>query len=547
MSTLPNKISGLILEGVGAAQDQGALPVCPLPDRVPINRPKQSELGDYSSALALQLAKPMRRNPLEIAHAIQSHMPRMDMVGNTSVSSPGFINITIASDWLGAQVDVTIAAGSAFADLDLGSGNKAQVEFVSANPTGPLTVGHGRGGVIGDTMSNLLIAAGYRVTREYYYNNAGEQMRKLGESLKTRYLQALGHECEIPDGYYQGEYLVAIAHDLISEHGDGLASDGWESFKSFAEDIIAAQQRITLEHLGITMDVYFNEHFLYEDKSVWLVLDKLRKRGYVYEREGATWLATTRLGGKEDRVIVKSSGEPTYRLPDIAYHCNKLDRGFKLVVDVLGADHKDAFPDVVCGVQAMGYDSSCIKLLMNQFVTIKGERMSKREGRFTTLDDLIDEVGKDVVRFLLLMRAADSHLEFDLDLAREQSEKNPVYYVQYAHARICSILLKAEMEGFTAESGDVSLLTHRSELALIRRLLELSEVITLSVQDLAPHHLTTFARDLASSFHAFYRDCRVINGDRPDLTAARLRLVQAARIALSRTLDLLGVNAPAKM
>jgi arginyl-tRNA synthetase len=393
----------------------------------------------------------------------------------------------------------------------------------------------------------LLSAVGYQVTREFYYNDAGQQMRRLGESLRLRYLQALGRSVALSEDHYQGEYLEELGRGLLAEHGDSLADTDWEKFKDLAEEAIAAQQRDTMKRLYIRMDVFFNEHSLYGDGSVEKVVEVLRDKSYAYELDGAFWFAATALGGPEDRVIVKSSGEPTYRLPDIAYHCNKLQRGFDLVVDVLGADHKDSFPDVLRGVQAMGHDVSGVKLLMHQFVTIKGQRMSKRSGRFTTLDELIDEVGADVVCFFMLMRAAESHLEFDLDLAREQSEKNPVYYVQYAHARICSILAKAQAEGFSDTSGDVLLLRHPSEHMLIRRLLELADTIDRAVRELAPHHLTTYARELASSSHAFYRDCRVVDVENRALTLARLKLVRAVRIGLARTLELLSISAPEVM
>lgn len=536
-----------MLAGVRAAQAAGALPDFELPVRAPINRPKQPDWGDFSSALAMQFAKAARRKPLDIANAIVAHLPVAEFVGDAAVSPPGFVNFTLAGGWLARQVDTILQVGGAYADLDLGGGRKAQVEFVSANPTGPLTVGHGRGGVIGDTMANLLAAGGYEVTREYYYNNAGQQMRNLGESLRLRYLEALGEPIELPDGYYKGEYLAETGLRLAAEHGDALRSADWEVFKDLAETAISSQQKETLAQLNVHMDVYFNEHSLYENNAIDDVQAALRANGYLYEHEGAVWFAATKLGADKDRVVVKSSGEPTYLLPDIAYHQNKLDRGFALVIDVLGADHKDQFPDVQRGVQALGYDPRGLHILMNQFVTIKGERMSKREGRFTTLDDLIAEVGADVVRFFMLMRAAESHLEFDLDLAREQSEKNPVYYVQYAHARICSILAKAEAEGVDAAGGDTGLLAHPSERALIRELLDLSEVIALCVRDHAPHHLTTYARDLASTFHAFYRDCRVVDPAAPALSQARLKLARAARTGLARTLELIGVSAPESM
>jgi arginyl-tRNA synthetase len=541
------KVSEFILQGARNALEAGAMRAIEIPPTAPVTPSRKAEWGDFSSTLALQLAKAADLSPLVLANLIEAHLPKADFVGATSVTPPGFINVTLSSEWLARQVEAILAEGAEFANIDLGKGQIAQVEFVSANPTGPLSVGRGRGAVIGDTMANLLGAAGYTVTREYYFNNAGKQMRDLGESLRVRYLQALGMDIQLTEEQYQGEYLAILGRQLASDRGDTLVNEGWETFKDIAEAAMFESIRLTLARLNIQMDVFFNENSLYETGAVWKVLEQLRERGYIYDKDGAVWFATTRLGGPEDRVVVKSSGEPTYRLPDIAYHKNKLDRGFQLIIDVLGADHKDAFPDVVRGVEALGYNTSGIKMLMNQFVTMKGERMSTRAGRFTTLDELIDEVGADVVRFFMLMRAADTHLEFDLDLALEQSEKNPVFYVQYAHARICSILRKAKEKGFSENGGEVSRLTHPGEQALIRRLLDLSEVINRGVQELAPHHLTTYARDLASTFHIFYRDCQVIDPDAPEMTRARLKLVIATRIGLARTLQLLGVSAPETM
>jgi arginyl-tRNA synthetase len=547
MPLIQAQLSKYILEGAKAAQTAQELPVFDLPVTAPIAPTKRPEWGHYSSNVALQAARPTGMKPMEIAHIITKYLPQSEIASSISVTNPGFINITLATDWLARHVDLILETGERYADLKIGEGLSAQVEFVSANPTGPLSVGRGRGGVIGDTMANLLEAAGYKVTREYYFNNAGNQMRTLGESLRLRYLQVLGEEVDFPEDYYQGEYLTDLANQLKKERGPDLKQAGWETFKEIAEQAMFENIRTTLSLLKIEMDIFFNENSLYESGSVWETLERLRERGYIYEKEGATWFATTRLGGPEDRVVVKSTGEPTYRLPDIAYHANKLERGFDLVIDVLGADHKDSFPDVIRGLEALGFDASGVKILMNQFVTVKGERMSTRAGRFTTLDELIEEVGGDVVRFFMLMRSAESHLEFDLDLAREQSEKNPVYYVQYAHTRICSILRKAEEKGFSAEGGDVSLLTHPAEQALILNLLDLSEIIQRGVSDLAPHHLTTFSRELANAFHAFYRDCTVLDSDNPDMTRARLKLVSASKIGLARTLGLLGVSAPEVM
>ncbi|MEJ2707731.1 MAG: arginine--tRNA ligase [Anaerolineales bacterium] len=547
MPALLEMLSEFILDGARRAQQSGALPTFDLPEDAPINRPKRPEWGDFSSALALQLAASAHKKPLEIAQTIQQNLPSVEFIDSSSVSPPGFLNLVLSKSWLKSQVEVILQAGAHYADIPRGGGEKAQVEFVSANPTGPLSVGRGRGAVIGDTMANLLEAAGYQVTREYYFNNAGKQMHDLGESLRLRYLQVLGREVEFPEGLYQGAYLVDLANELVSKHGRALADEGWEYFKDVAEAAMFENIQATLERLNIEMDVFFNENSLYEDGSVWEVLDLMRQKGYIYERDGATWFQATRLGGPEDRVMVRSNGEPTYRLPDIAYHRNKLERGFSLVLDVLGADHKDAFPDVVRGVSVLGYEASKIDVLFNQFVTVRGERMSTRAGHFTLLDELIDEVGADVVRFFMLMRSADSHLEFDLDLALEQSEKNPVYYVQYAHTRICSILSKAQERGFSGDSGDVTLLDHPSEKALILELLNLSDIIAQSIDEKAPHLLSTYARDLASVFHAFYRDCLVLDENQPQLSRARLMLVRAARIGLARSLDLLGVSAPESM
>jgi arginyl-tRNA synthetase len=551
MQPLKQRLINLLDEAYQRAQAAGALVKVDPPPVVALDRPKRPEWGDYSSPLALALARPAQLPPPEVAARLAAHLPDSDMIAGATISNPGFLNFTLSPAWVAAQVEAILAAGPAFSDFDLGGGRKAMVEFVSANPTGPLSVGRGRGGVLGDTMANLLSAAGYRVTREYYFNNAGKQMRDLAESLRLRYLQALGQTVEFPDSYYQGEYLAELGRRLAAERGPALAEAEWQVFKDIAEAAMFESIQATLARLGIHMDVFFNENSLYDDGSVWQVAQALRDRGYAYESEGAVWLKARELGGAEDRVIVKSSGEPTYRLPDIAYHRNKLERGFELVIDVLGADHKDAFPDVLRGLRALGLDPSGIKMLMNQFVTIKGERMSTRAGRFTLLDELIDEVGADGVRYFMLMRSADSHLEFDLDLAREQSEKNPVYYVQYAHTRIAGILRRAGAGGHSEAGGEVARLAHPAEQTLIRRILELPDVIDLAVKELAPHHLTYYAQDLATVFHAFYRDCQVLPSENqpvePDLTRARLKLVRAAQMALARALGLMGVSAPETM
>lgn len=546
MKPIQTQLSDLAIAAAAAAQAAGDLPAFELPASAPINVPKQAGAGDYSTALAMQLAKLARKKPLEIASALAAHWPNTAMVATVTAAPPGFVNIHLSGAWLGDQVAMILREGPRFADQTSGQGIRANVEYVSANPTGPLTVGRIRGGVIGDTVANVLDAAGYDVSREYYFNNAGQQMIKLGDSLRLRYLQALGEDVELGEEHYRGDYLIAVAEQVLADHGDSLRDSDWQPFKEIAEAAMFANIKASLARLNISHDVFFNENTLLESNAVWDVVEKLKANGLAYEQDGAVWFKTTEFGAEQDRVLVRSNGVPTYRLPDIAYHVNKLDRGFDLAIDVLGADHKDAFPDVVNGVRSLGYNADGIRLVMNQFVTFRGERMSTRAGNFVTLDELVDEVGADVVRFFMLMRAAESHLEFDLDLALEQSEQNPVYYVQYAHARVSSILRKAADEGFGA-AGDPRLLTHGMERALILKLLELAEIIDRAVTDLAPHHLTNYARELAASFHQFYQACHVLDANNPDLSAARLMLVQASQITLARTLGLIGVSAPERM
>ncbi len=563
-----DELASLLTQAAQDAQRAGALPPFDLPP-LTVERPKQAGYGDYASAAALALARLAQRPPLAIAQAIVQHIPPTDVLGKVEVAPPGFINLTLSDAWLARQVDAVLAAGMSFGNLDIGQGRKAQVEFVSANPTGPLTIGRTWGAVLGDVIANLLTAAGYQVTREYYFNNAGRQMRILGESVRARYLQLLGHDVPFPEEGYQGEYVSEIARGILAAHGSTWVEEDWRPFKEAAEAAVFANIRATLERFGVFFDVWFNESSLYESGEIERTLAALRERGYAYDADGAVWFRATAFGAEKDRVLVKSSGEPTYRLPDIAYHVNKLARGFDLIVNIFGADHKDEYPDVIAGVRALGLPADRIRVIIHQFINLvqngKQVRMSTRRANYVTLDDLLDEVtvtnpetgisipGKDPVRFMLLTRSPDSPMNFDLGLAKRQSNENPVYYVQYAHARIASILRYAQETGAIGDAlpqeGDVSLLTHPAEMALIRKVLELPEVIEQAVAKLAPHHLTHYAQDLAATFHAFYRDCRVVSSepaDRP-LMLARLKLVAATKIALARTLGLMGMTAPERM
>ncbi len=562
-------------KAIEAAQTAGDLLAFEIPE-IAINRPKQADHGDYATPAAMQLARLARMKPDAIAEVIIGHFPKTDYLSAIERTG-GFINFRLADHWLQQQVEEILSAGDDFAKMDDYAGKRLQVECVSANPTGPITVGRVRGGVMGDTLARLHRAMGYDVEMEYYFNNAGKQMRLLGESLKARYLERVGLDYSFPEDGYQGDYLYDIADQLIEEQGDSLADADWEVFKDYAEASIFVMIKASLKRIGIEFDVFFNENTVYDDGSVWETLDALREKGLIYEAlrpeqdedlderpdqeeidatqgEPATWIRMRKLRDvKKDCVVVKSTGEPTYRLPDTAYHINKLDRGFDLLINILGTDHIEEAKDVAAMVGALGYDSSKIKVPLHQFVTIseggKTVRMSTRKGEFVTLDELVDDVGPDAVRYFMLARSPESHMDFDLDLARKQSNENPVYYIQNAHVRCASIERVAAERGVFADDGDVSLLDDPRELALIRKLLELPEMIELAVSELAPHKIAFWAHEeLARTFHPIYEEIRALYSDVPeDLAKARLKLYAAARIVIRRTLDLMGMSAPDQM
>jgi arginyl-tRNA synthetase len=563
---LPTQIAHQIRAAIQAAQAAGALPEFDLPETIAVQRSAKPELGDYASPVALQLAKAARQKPLDVAQAIAAHLPTDAAIGSVEVAPPGFLNFRLADEWLLAQVDAIITAGDQVFAQEIGRGKKAQVECVSANPTGPITVGRTRGGVIGSTMANLLEALGYETEMEYYFNNAGRQMQLLGLSLQARYREALGLPSQFPAEGYLGDYLTSIAQDLVEKYGDTLQDEPWERFKDEAEKAIFEWIESSLAKVGIRFDVFFNENSLYEDGSVWDVLKRLEANGYVYRavtREGASeeerakvpdnaqeavWFRTTQLGDEEDRVLVKSTGEPTYVLPDIAYHINKLERGFDFLINVLGADHIIEAQTVARGLQALGYDPKPVHVLLHQFVTLveggEARRMSTRRGEYVTLDELVADVGADVVRYFILARSPTSHLEFDLDLARKQANENPVYYIQNAHVRCAGIFRQAAEAGLTDEGADLSLLGAR-ERQFIAKLLEMPEVMVQAYEELAPHKLAFYALELARQFHPLYDEIRVLHSEVPeDVARARLRLYRAAQIVFRRALTLMGMSAP---
>ena len=519
-----------------------------------VQLPKNPEHGDFATNLALKLAGLTGNKPQEIAQAITQKLQEdyPSLVESASIAGPGFINISINKEQIVSQLRNVLEEKSDFGRNKAGTGKRALVEFVSANPTGPLTVGHGRGAILGDVISNILEWNGYDVEREYYYNNAGRQMQRLGESVKSRYLELLGEDTEFPEDGYEGEYIIDIARKLEETDGESLKdSSDISPFKNAAEENIFQNIEATLNRIGLKFDNFFNENTLYESGAIDSVVKALREKGLVYEKEGATWFKATKAGRDQDRVIIKSSGEPTYRLPDIAYHRDKFERGFDFMVDILGADHMDAYPDVLAGVEQLGFNTNKVKVLIHQFVTLmeKGEpvKMSTRKAQYVTLDDLIDEVGTDVVRYFFLMRGMNTHLNFDLELAKNESDENPVYYLQYAHARLCNILKHAESLGHEFDNNtNLSDLTLESEILLIKSLLEFPNVVEKAHDNLEPQTIANYLQDLAGTFHRYYAHERVVTKD-SGKTSARLVLVQALQIVLYNGLTLLGVHAPERM
>ncbi len=533
-----------------------SLGVANLNEILRFEKPKNSDFGDIASNIALLLTKQLKKAPREIAEIILNKLDlRNEYIERITIDGPGFINIKFTSKFFTDELVKAFQLGESFGSLTFGCGKKANVEYVSANPTGLLHLGHGRNACIGDCIANLLEWYGYDVTREYYFNNAGRQMYNLGRSVYARYRQLLGDEAyPFPEDGYAGEYIFDIAREIIEKYADSLKDENEENLRictKFAENWCFDKIKSTLKKLNIKQDVFFNEDSLYKDGKIEEVINLLREKGLVYEKDGALWFALTKLGLNDDRVIIKSTGEPTYRLPDIAYHREKFLRGYDLIVDILGADHLATFPDVVAGIKALGFDASKVKVVLHQFVTLledgKPVKMSKRSGKSYTLDELIEEVGSDVVRFFFLMRSVSSHLEFDLNLAREQSEKNPIFYLQYAHARICSIFEKASDRGIEFdEENNCSSLTHESEQNLIKVLLEFPETIMISAEKFEPQILAEYLKDVATKFHSFYHERKIIGSEEPYFSA-RFKLAKVTKTVLKNGLTILGVSAPERM
>lgn len=514
--------------------------------------PKSTDHGDLSSNAAMLLTKVLKKNPRVIAQEIIDSL-NLDssVIAKTEIAGPGFINFFFTLEYTSKIIKEILDKKENFGKSDKYKGKKANVEFVSANPTGPLTVGHGRNAVVGDTVANLLEWIGYEVDREYYFNNAGRQMRVLGDSVKLRYLEILGDKIDFPEDYYQGDYIKDIAQQLFIKYGDKLRVEEPESiFKDTAEQEIFLDIKKSLNNLSIEHNIFFNENSLYEDGKIEELLRVFKEKNLSFEKDGAVWLKLSELGQAEDKVIVKNTGEPTYRLPDIAYHSVKLDRGYDLLIDLFGSDHNATYPDVMAGLKAIGYDSSKVKVMIHQFVTIMdgGEvvKMSTRKANYITLDELNHEVGKDVVRYFFNMRNVNSHMVFDLAVAKKQSDENPVFYLQYAHARISSILRRVKEEQLEVSIEHLDLLTQDDEQSLLKVLHYFKEEVLNSAENLEPHKLCTYLYDLAGAYHRFNRSCRILSTEK-NLAEARLALAYATMIVIKNGLSILGVSAPEQM
>jgi len=520
--------------------------------------PKDKAHGDLATNAAMQLTRIAKRNPRQIAEAIIEHLDH-DKAGivKAEIAGPGFINFTLSKSYLFPIIEQVYRQGEDYGRTDKGTGQKIQMEFVSANPTGSLHLGHARGAAVGDALCNVLDFAGYKVTREYYINDAGNQVVNLCKSIEARYLQELGQDAEMPEDGYYGEDIKGFAKELVAEQGDALMSMSPEERTQFLRKYGLNKEldkiKRDLGRFRVSFDEWFSETSLYADGQVEAALNELRSKGMTYEQEGATWLKTTPYGDDKDRVLVKNDGTYTYLTPDIAYHRNKYDRGYDRMINIWGADHHGYIPRVKAAMQALGKDPEKLTVLIAQMVSLfqDGEKvkMSKRTGKAVTMVDLMDEVGVDAIRYFFTMRSMDSHLDFDMDLAISTSNENPVYYVQYAHARICSIFRQAEEQGIslpTPDSVNLNKLTSEHEYDLLRKIGELPEEIGIAADNFAPHRLVRYVYELAAQLHSYYRAERVITED-SEQTAARLALLGAVRTTLANVLRLIGVSAPERM
>lgn len=528
-----------------------------IPAHIEIGSPKDESMGDLATPVAMSLAKTLKRKPRDIAEDIVRRIPKDGIFEKIEVAGAGFINFTFSSAFLSSSLKTLLKEKAGFLRSDIGKGRKVQIEFVSANPTGPLHLGHGRGAAVGGALSNLLSAAGWSVEREYYINDAGRQARLLGESVFARYKELLGIEYPFPEDGYRGQYVVSIAEAAKGEAGSRYKDAGFEEagdfFTDFAVGMMLKVIKEDLQAFGIRFDTWRSERGLYENGEVAAALDYLKAKGHLYEEEGALWFKATAFGDEKDRVVRKSNGEHTYFASDIAYHKKKIDSGFDELIDIWGADHHGYIRRLEAVIEALGYDRKKLRVFLIQMVSLMrggtAVQMSKRAGEFVTLREVMEEVGADITKFIFLTRRPDSHLEFDLEAAKAASSENPVYYIQYANARIHSIFVHAREKGMDLahpEDADFSILSSPEETRLIKKLLSYPMAFEAAARAHEPHRITFYLQELATFFHQFYNKHRVVTDDE-GLTLARLSLCEAVRTVLKDGLEILGVTAPDRM
>ncbi|TMV43667.1 arginine--tRNA ligase [Paenibacillus mesophilus] len=552
------RIEALLQETITQAVAEAGIAERSQMPNIVLEVPKEKAHGDLSTNIAMQLSRVAKQNPRQIAERLIERLDtKKAYIAKVDIAGPGFINFFMDRSYLYDVVHEALEADADYGRVPAGGGKKVQVEFVSANPTGSLHLGHARGAAVGDALCNVLDFAGYDVSREYYINDAGNQVDNLARSIEVRYLQSLGRDAEMPEDGYYGEDIKQFAQELMDKEGDKLAAlseaERRAYFKSYGLEKELAKIKRDLARFGVNFDVWYSETSLYDTGKIAPALEQLRANGHIFEEEGATWLRTTPYGDDKDRVLIKNDGSYTYLTPDIAYHRTKYERGFDEMINIWGADHHGYIPRVKAAMAALGFDPDKLTVLIAQMVSLyqNGEKvkMSKRTGKAVTMEDLMDEVGVDAIRYFFTMRSNDSHLDFDMDLAISKSNENPVFYVQYAHARICSIFRQAEEQGVTVQPHgqvDLSALQTEAEFDLLRKMGELPAELAEAAAQYAPHRLIRYVYELASQFHSYYKAERVIT-DRPELTQARLALLAALRIVIRNVLKLVGVSAPASM
>lgn len=548
-----NQVKETLIEEIKASIIKSEL-VETVPE-IKIETPKDPANGDYSSNIAMVLTKLARKNPREIANQIVKNLDTNKAnVKKVDIAGPGFINFYLDQQYLTEIIKTALTKGETFGQTEERKNESIIVEYVSANPTGDLHIGHARNAAVGDTLSNVLSAAGYDVTREYYINDAGKQIENLAHSIEARYNQALGLDAELPEDGYYGKDIIAIGKDLAEKHPeikDQAEEERIKTFRKLGLDYEMKKLKQDLTDFNIHFDNWFSETSLYETNKISAVLDKMTELGYTYEQDGATWLKTTEFGDDKDRVLIKQDGTYTYFLPDIAYHYDKVERGFDKLINLFGADHHGYINRLKASLETFGVDSKRLEIQIMQMVRLLQDgvevKMSKRTGNAITLRDIMDEVGIDAARYFLTMRSPDTHFDFDMELAKKESQDNPVYYAQYAHARISSIIRQAEEKGITIDQNvDLSLITHEKAFDLLKKIAEFEPTIVSAAESRSPHRITNYIQDLAAQFHKFYNAEKVLTDD-AEKTKAHLALIEAARITLRNALALVGVSAPESM